>query len=90
MSVWHYLYVSEKSIRYTTLGAGKLFNYNGLYMKNNRTIKLQVRVNDSELYVIDRLSRQKGISHAACLRQAVLDLAKANGIIPANAPKKPQ
>lgn len=51
-------------------------------MKTKRTTKLQVRVNDVELDIIDQLSREKGISHAACLRQAVLEQAKANGIIP--------
>jgi hypothetical protein len=51
-------------------------------MKTNRVIKLQVRVNDIELDIIDQLSRQKGISHAACLRQAVLEQAKAAGITP--------
>jgi hypothetical protein len=50
-------------------------------MTTNRTTKLQVRVNDTELDIIDQLSRQKGISHAACLRQAVLELAKASGIV---------
>jgi hypothetical protein len=53
-------------------------------MKANRDIKLQVRVNDSELDIIDRLARQKGISHAACLRQAVLEQAKEHGILPRN------
>jgi len=50
-------------------------------MKTNRTTKLQVRVNDIELDIIDRLSRQKGISYAACLRQAALEQAKACGIV---------
>jgi hypothetical protein len=56
-------------------------------MKTNRTTKLQVRVNEIELDIIDQLSRQKGISHAACLRQAVLEQAKASGILP-QIPKK--
>lgn len=49
-------------------------------MKDNRTATIHVRVNDAELDIIARLAEMKGISRAACLRQATLEKARSEGL----------